>query len=178
MYTGGRPSDRVAAPRCNLSSHLWVLLVYACCSYDVITTSREPSGNGTGMSRSFASNGRCRPRSGPCSPRSQWGCAVLLIFFILESRFPRDGREVPQASKSHEHGRTFLRARLDMPPDPPNHLLPGSVLSKERCLKLGFIEEGIRLFLNGHGIENIPKIPLSDFEPLWYLVRSVAPKTP
>jgi len=49
---------------------------------------------------------------------------------------------------------------------------------KERCLKLGLSEEGIRLFLIEHGIENIPKIPLSDFESLWYLVRSASARKP
>jgi hypothetical protein len=49
---------------------------------------------------------------------------------------------------------------------------------KERCLKLGLSEDGIRLFLQDHGIDNIPMIPLSDFESLWYLVRSAAPKAP
>jgi hypothetical protein len=42
MYAGGGPSDRVAATRCNLSSHLEVLLVYSCCSYDVIPHPGNP----------------------------------------------------------------------------------------------------------------------------------------
>jgi hypothetical protein len=49
---------------------------------------------------------------------------------------------------------------------------------KDRCLKLGLAEAGIRLILKDHGIDDIAKIPLEDFESLWYLVRSAAPKTP
>jgi hypothetical protein len=65
-------------------------------------------------------------------------------------------------------------------PPPPSVALPVEYIndiqaqkSKDLSLKLGFTEEGIRLFC-----ENIPKIPLSDFESLWYFVRSTATKKP
>jgi hypothetical protein len=70
-------------------------------------------------------------------------------------------------------------------PPPPTAALPVEYINdiqaqkfKERCLKLGLTEEGMRLFLKAHGIEDIPTIPLSDIESLCYLVRSTAVKKP
>jgi hypothetical protein len=46
---------------------------------------------------------------------------------------------------------------------------------RERCLKLGMTEGGIKLFLEDQGYAAITAIPVDKFEAIWYLVRSPDP---